>query len=76
MLNDGLVEVTGGGEPQALEEVMSVVNKHCFNMTNLHIVSPPEADKKDVIIHLACEDVSQLTKDLEGKGYKVGLRER
>ena len=70
------VEVTGGGEPQALEEVISVVNKHCLNMTNLHIVAPPEAEKKDVIVHLDCEDVSQLTKDLEGKGYKVTLRQR
>ena len=70
------IQVTGGGEPQALEEVMSVVNKHRLKMTNLHIVAPPEAEKRDVIVHLDCEDVSQLTKDLEGKGYKVGLRER
>ena len=70
------IEVTGGGEPQALEEVISVVNKHRLNMTNLHIVAPPEVEKKNVIVHLACEDVSQLTKDLEGKGYKVNLRER
>ena len=70
------IEVTGGGEPQALEEVISAVNKHRLNMTNLHIVAPPEVEKKNVIVHLVCEDVSQLTKDLEGKGYKVGLRER
>lgn len=70
------VEVTGGGEPQALEEVISVVNKHCLNMTNLHIVAPPEAEKKDVIIHLDCEDISQIKTDLEGKGYKVTLRQR
>lgn len=70
------IQVTAGGEPQALEEVMSVVNKHRLKMTNLHIVAPPEAEKRDVIVHLDCEDVSQLTKDLEGKGYKVGLRER
>lgn len=70
------VEVTGGGEPQALEEVISVVNKHCLNMTNLHIVAPPEAEKKDVIVHLDCEDISQIKTDLEGKGYKVTLRQR
>ena len=70
------VEVTGGGEPQALEEVISVVNKHCLNMTNLHIVAPPEAEKKDVIVHLDCEDISPLKTDLEGKGYKVTLRQR
>lgn len=70
------VEVTGGGEPQALEEVISVVNKHCLNMTNLHIVAPHEAEKKNVIVHLDCEDISQIKTDLEGKGYKVTLRQR
>jgi len=70
------LEVTGGGEPQALEEVLSMVNKHCLNMTNLHIVAPPEADKKNVIVHLACDDVSQIKTELEGKGYKVSMRQR
>ncbi len=70
------VEVTGGGEPLALEEVISVVNKHCLNMTNLHIVAPPDADKKDVIVHLGCEDMSQLQTDLEDKGFKVVMRQR
>lgn len=70
------VQVTGGGEPQALEEVLKVVNKHCLNMTNLHIVAPPDADKKDVIVHLGCDDISQMQTDLEGKGYKVSIRQR
>jgi len=70
------VEITGGGESQALEEIISMVNKHCLEMTNLHIVAPPDADKKDVIVHLNCEDVSQIKTDLEGKGYKVSLRQR
>jgi len=70
------LQVTGGGEPQALEEVISAANKHRLKITNLHIVAPPEAEKRDVIVHLDCEDVSPLTKDLEGKGYKVNLRQR
>ena len=70
------LEVTGGGESRALEEVISSVNKHGLSMTNLHIVAPPEAENKDVIVHLASEDVSQLKTDLEGKGYKVNLRQR
>jgi len=70
------VEVSGGGESQALEEVLSMVNKHCLNMINLHIVAPPEADKKDVIVHLGCDDVSQIKTDLESKGYKVSVRQR
>ncbi|MFC1906804.1 CBS domain-containing protein [Chloroflexota bacterium] len=70
------VEITGGGEPQALEKILNVINKHCLNMNNLHIVAPPDADKKDVIVHLGCEDISQLKTDLEGEGYKVSMRQR
>jgi len=70
------VEVTGGGESQALEEVISMVNKRSLDMTNLHIVALPDAEKKDVILHLNCEDISQIKADLEGKGYKVNLRQR
>ena len=70
------VLITGGGEPQALEEIISMVNKHCLDMTNLHILAPPDADKKDVIVHLNCDDISQIKTELEGKGYKVSLRQR
>lgn len=70
------VEITGGGESQALEEIISMINKHCLDMTNLHIIAPPDADKKDVIVHLNCEDISQIKTELEGKGYKVSLRQR
>jgi len=70
------VEITGGGESQALEEIILLINKHCLDMTNLHIVAPPDADKKNVIIHLNCDDISQIKTELEGKGYKVNLRQR
>jgi len=70
------LEVTGGGEPEALEKILSFINKHCIKMTNLHILALPEAEKKDVVLHLDCEDFSALTKDLEGQGHKVSLRQR
>ena len=70
------IEVTEGGESKALEEIISCVNKHGLKITTLHIIAPPEAAKKDVVVHLDSEDVSQLVTELEGKGYKVILRQR
>lgn len=70
------LEVTGGGEAPALEEILSVINKHCLKMTNLHIVALPDLEKKDVVVHLDCENVDQIEAELKAKGYKTSLRQR
>ena len=70
------IEVTGGGEGKALEEVISTINKRGLKITTLHILAPPEATKRDVIVHVDSEDVTQLVAELEGKGYSVKLRQR
>jgi len=70
------IEVTGGGEGKALEEVISIINKRGLKITTLHILAPPEATKRDIIVHVDSEDVAQLIAELEGKGYSVKLRQR
>jgi hypothetical protein len=40
------------------------------------MLSPPEAAKKDAVIHVDSDDVAQLITELEGKGYPVKLRQR
>jgi len=70
------IEVTGGGESKALEDIISTVNGLGLEITTLHIEQLPEVTKKDVCVHVNSEDVSQLITELEGKGYKVSLKER
>ena len=70
------IEVTGGGEGKALEEVISTINKRGLKIATLHILAPPEATKRDIIVHVDSEDVAQLIAELEGKGYSVKLRQR
>ncbi|GAH71408.1 unnamed protein product [marine sediment metagenome] len=70
------IEVTGGGEGKALEEVISTINKRGLKITTLHILAPPEATKRDVVVHVDSEEVAQLVAELEGKGYSVKLRQR
>ena len=70
------IEITGGGEGKALEEIFSVINKLCMEIITLHIVALPKATKKDLVVHVNCDDVSQLVAELRSKGYKVDLRKR
>jgi len=68
--------VAGGGESKALEEIISTINKLCMNIITLHIIAVPRVKKKDLVVHLDCENVSQLVAELEDKGYKVKSRKR
>ena len=70
------LEITGGGEAEKLKEILSITNKHCRELTNLHLVSLPEMKEKDAIIHLNCQDVSKIMAELQGRGFKVRARQR
>lgn len=70
------IEVFGGGEGKALEEVVSLINKRGLKIVTLHIIVPPGATEKNVVVHLGTDDVSQITADLESNGYKVNMRKR
>jgi acetoin utilization protein AcuB len=70
------LEIIGGGEGKALEEIISTINKLGLEITTVHIEQLPEAKKKDVCVHVDTEDVSQVVSQLKAKGYKVGMRRR
>ena len=70
------IEIAGGGEGEAMEDIISTINKLCMKIITLHVIAPPNADKKDIVVHVDCDDVSQLVDELKGKGYKVDLRKR
>jgi acetoin utilization protein AcuB len=69
------VEITGGGEGKAMEEIISITNKLGMKISTLHSMPPVEETvTQDICIHLENEDVSQLVSELESKGYSVKLR--
>ena len=70
------IEIAGGGESKALEDILSIINGMNFQMSNLHIISLPNAKQKDVVIHLAATDVAPLLDKLKAKNYQVGIRQR
>jgi len=70
------IEITGGGESKALEEILSTSNRLGLEVTGIHVYQLPEATKRDVCVHVNSEDVSQLITELKGKGYKVSVRPR
>jgi acetoin utilization protein AcuB len=71
------LEIIGGGEGKAMEEIISTINNLGMKIVTLYIVIPPEeVTKRDIIVHLDSEDVTELVTDLKSKGYSVKLRER
>jgi len=68
--------VAGGGEGKAMEEIISTINKLRLEIITLHIMAAPKATKKDIVVHLHCDDVSELVAELKAKGYKVESRKR
>ena len=73
------IEVIGGGEGKAMEEIISTINKLKMKITTLHVIPPSETAKKakkNIVIHLESEDVSQLLTELKNKGYSASIRKR
>jgi acetoin utilization protein AcuB len=70
------IEVAGGGNAKALEEILSAVNKLGLEITTVHIEQLPESKVKDVCVHVSDGDVKKLVAELKAKGYKVGVRRR
>lgn len=70
------IEIAGGGETKATEELISTISKLGLNIITCHVIPLPEATKKDIVVHVDAEDVSQLVSGLESRGYKVGVRRR
>jgi acetoin utilization protein AcuB len=70
------IEIIGGGEGKALEEIISTINKFGLEITTVHIEQLPEVAQKGVCVHVDTEDVSKLVTALKGKGYKVSVRRR
>jgi acetoin utilization protein AcuB len=70
------IEIAGGGETKALEEIISTISKLGLGITTVHVEQLPEAVEKDVCVHVDTEDVSQLVSELKGKGHKVSVRRR
>lgn len=70
------VEVIDGGEGPALEEVISLANKNKLKITTLHIISPPEKEKKDVVVHIETNNTEKLVEELKARGYSVSVRKR
>lgn len=59
------VEVVGGGEGKAMEEIVSTTNKLGMKVLTVHSMPPVEGiATKDICIHLENEDVGQLVSEL------------
>ena len=70
------IEIAGGGEGEAIEEIVSIINERRLKIITLHIIAPPDKAEKDIIVPVDCKDTDELVVELMAKGYKVDLRKR
>ena len=70
------IEITGGGEGKAIEDIISTINKLCLKIVTLHVIAPPNKTEKDLVVHVDCKDVNELVAELKARGYMVDLRKR
>jgi acetoin utilization protein AcuB len=69
------IEIVGGGESKALEEIIPLVNRMGLKLFTIHTMPPVEGvTTRNVCLHFEEEDVSQFVAALESKGYKVTYR--
>jgi acetoin utilization protein AcuB len=69
------IEIVGGGESKALEEIIPLVNRMGLKLFTIHTMPPVEGvTTRNVCFHFEEEDVSQFVAALESKGYKVTYR--
>jgi len=68
--------VAGGGEGKAMEKIIATINKQGLEIITLHIIAPPHKTKKDIVVHINSDDISQLVAELVAKGCEVEVRKR
>jgi hypothetical protein len=59
-----------------LEDICKVVSQKSMNILTLHMISSTEIGGKDIVVHVDTEDVTEMVKELKGKGYEVLVRKR
>ena len=70
------IEVSGAGEGKALQEVISCMNKNGLRIVTLHVDTPPDKGKNNLVVHVDSEDVGKAIEELKGIGYSVTIRTR
>ncbi len=70
------IVISDGADPKKIPEIMALVQKHNLGLASMHSMPPIEGKERDLCLHLNASDVSQLIKDLQGKGLKVEIVER
>lgn len=68
--------ISEGAEAKVMPEIIECIRKHGAKIIAIHSMPPLEGKESDLCVHLDTDDVSQLIKDLAGKGYSTEIIER
>jgi acetoin utilization protein AcuB len=70
------VEVRGGGEAKAMQDILTVINSQGLKFTSIHIEQDADSKVKDVCFHIESDNVDRLLETLKEKGYEASIRAR
>jgi len=70
------LNVIGCNEVKCLAEVMTAVSDQKMAIISFYAIKPCEGKEQEFCLHLDTDKADALVKDLEGKGYKVEVRDR
>jgi acetoin utilization protein AcuB len=70
------LEISNAGNAKALEKVMAVVNKLNMELLTVHIEALPDKEERNICLHVASDDVSQLVEKIKAAGFQVTIRKR
>jgi acetoin utilization protein AcuB len=60
-------------QSKSIRELMEIVEKDKLTILSAHTMPPAEDYPNGFSLHVDAEDVKSLIKDIEAKGYKVGI---
>ena len=67
--------VYGVDSPDSITTIMNVIKEHKVGIKAMHTVAYPEADSRDLIIHLNTQDVIDIMSAINNLGFQVNERE-
>jgi len=70
------LEVIGKPDQMILEDICKATSHRDIKILTLHMLSSAEEGKKDIVVHVDTEDVSNIIEELKDKGYEIVLRKR
>ncbi len=70
------IEVKGGGEGKAMQDIVTLINNQGLKFNSIHLEHNAEQNTRDACFHIESENADKLLAALKEKGYEASIRTR